>query len=53
LLRQLFDNDWVTLAAREHAHDSWRRRTRTGWRTWLDTRAATPQDTPGDKEMIP
>ncbi|WP_277243334.1 DUF2309 domain-containing protein [Mycolicibacterium obuense] len=48
-LRQLFDNDWVALAARENSHDSWRRRTRTGWRSWLDTRDTTTED----KEMIP
>lgn len=57
LLRQLFDNDWVAVAARESPDDSWRRRTRTGWRTWFDplghTPTETPERTPEDKEMIP
>ena len=55
LLRQLFDNDWVAIAARENADDSWRRRTRTGWRRWLDTPAPTEDAnaiTTDDREMI-
>ncbi|TQK27161.1 DUF2309 domain-containing protein [Arthrobacter sp. SLBN-53] len=49
LLKQLFDNDWVSIAAREHAHHSWHRRTRNGWRDWYDN--ALPTNT-FDKEMI-
>ncbi|TRW78332.1 DUF2309 domain-containing protein [Mycolicibacterium sp. 018/SC-01/001] len=47
-LRQLFDNDWVSIAARESIHDSWHRRTRSGWRSWRDIRDTTTED----KEMM-
>ena len=49
LLKQLFDNDWVCLAARENARHSWHRRTRTGWRSWDDHAFAA---TTFDKEMM-
>ncbi len=49
LLKQLFDNDWVSIAAREHAHHGWHRRTRNGWRDWSDNALPT---TTFDKEMI-
>ncbi|BBX71607.1 DUF2309 domain-containing protein [Mycolicibacterium psychrotolerans] len=49
LLQQLFDNDWVAVAAREDAHDSWRRWTRSGWRGWHETALPT---TTHNKEMI-
>ncbi|AHC27948.1 MULTISPECIES: DUF2309 domain-containing protein [Mycobacteriaceae] len=49
LLKQLFDNDWVSIAAREQAHRSWHRRTRNGWRDWYDDALPT---TAFDKEMI-
>ena len=49
ILQQLFGNDWVTVAAREHPGQPWRRWTRTGWRDWTET------DCPSvvyNKEMI-
>lgn len=49
LLQQLFDNDWVAVAAREDSHDTWQRWTRSGWRSWLETGLPT---TTHDKEMI-
>ncbi|KMO83400.1 DUF2309 domain-containing protein [Mycolicibacterium chubuense] len=49
LLQQLFDNDWVAVAAREDTHDSWRRWTRSGWRIWHETDRPTTTHT---KEMI-
>ncbi|MEH3128664.1 MAG: DUF2309 domain-containing protein [Mycolicibacterium neoaurum] len=48
-LKQLFDNDWVYLAARQDARHSWHRRTRNGWRSWDDNALAA---TTFDKEMI-
>lgn len=49
LLQQLFDNDWVSVAAREDAFGSWQRWTRNGWRSWFETSLPT---TTLDKEMI-
>jgi len=34
LLQQLFENDWVALAARECPGHVWQRWTRNGWRPW-------------------
>ena len=31
-LRNLFDNDWITLTARDDAHSTWRRYTLHGWK---------------------
>ncbi|MGB0876716.1 MAG: DUF2309 domain-containing protein [Mycobacterium sp.] len=49
ILQQLFGNDWVTAAAREHPGQPWQRWTRGGWREWNET------DCPSavyNKEMI-
>lgn len=50
ILQQLFGNDWVCLAAREHGTDPWQRWTRTGWQLWneIDCRK-----TVSTEEMIP
>lgn len=37
ILQQLFGNDWIYLAAREHPTDPWQRWTRSGWQTWTET----------------
>ena len=31
VLRNLLDNDWITLTAREHIYDTWHQYTRYGW----------------------
>jgi len=49
LLQNLFDNDWVNVAAREHAQHTWHRWTRSGWREWRENSFPT---TTHDKEMI-
>lgn len=49
ILQQLFGNDWVHLAAREHATDPWQRWTRTGWQMWAENPCNT---TDYDKEMV-
>ncbi len=52
LLQHLFGNDWVCLAAREHADQHWRRWTRGGWRSWAATAAADPHH-PIEQEVTP
>lgn len=52
LLQNLFGNDWVCLAAREHTHQAWQRWTRGGWRPWESTAAADPHH-PTEQEAIP
>ncbi len=49
ILQQLFGNDWVSLAAREHPGHDWQRWTRSGWRPWA---AADHHDTT-EQEIIP
>lgn len=52
LLQHLFGNDWVCLAAREHADHAWQRWTRGGWRTWDAVEPADPQH-PIEEEVTP
>lgn len=48
VLQRMFGNDWVAVAAREHAGAPWQRWTRTGWRPWMD---ADPAEPTTEKEM--
>ena len=50
ILQQLFGNDWVAVAAREHPEHPWQRWTRAGWQPWAETHC--PKLVP-DQEMIP
>jgi uncharacterized protein YbcC (UPF0753/DUF2309 family) len=51
VLQQLFGNDWVAVAAREHPDEPWQRWTRAGWRPWIDSTENThPTHT---EEMVP
>lgn len=52
ILQQLFGNDWVSLAAREHPGHDWQRWTRNGWRQWETTTPADDTD-PTNQEEIP
>lgn len=36
ILQQLFGNDWIAVAAREHPRQPWQRWTRSGWRPWSE-----------------
>ena len=36
VLQQLFGNEWVALAARSEAGDTWMRHTSDGWQPWTD-----------------
>jgi len=36
ILQHLFGNEWVALAAREHAEERWQRHTNHGWQPWLN-----------------
>lgn len=49
ILQQLFGNDWVSMAAREHAAEPWQRWTRAGWQPWNENLC---QPTTYHKEMI-
>ncbi|VEG56679.1 Uncharacterized protein conserved in bacteria [Mycolicibacterium aurum] len=50
ILQQLFGNDWVTVAAREHPAHPWQRWTRAGWQLWTETHCSQALH---DEEMIP
>jgi uncharacterized protein YbcC (UPF0753/DUF2309 family) len=50
ILQQLFGNDWVALAAREHPGEPWQRWTRAGWRPWSETPTS---DRIFNEEMVP
>ncbi|MGB2922600.1 MAG: DUF2309 domain-containing protein [Mycobacterium sp.] len=50
ILQQLFGNDWVAVAAREHPAHPWQRWTRAGWHSWAETHCPKPVP---DEEMIP
>ncbi|CAA0126009.1 Uncharacterised protein [Mycolicibacterium vanbaalenii] len=50
ILQQLFGNDWVSVAAREHPTHPWQRWTRAGWQPWAEIRCPQPVH---DEEMIP
>jgi uncharacterized protein YbcC (UPF0753/DUF2309 family) len=52
LLQQLFENDWVALAAREHPGHIWQRWTRSGWRPW-ETAAPAEHHHAAVQEVIP
>lgn len=52
LLQNLFGNDWICLAAREHADQGWQRWTRGGWRSWDVTAEADPNH-PIEQEVTP
>ncbi|MCP9273134.1 DUF2309 domain-containing protein [Mycolicibacterium arenosum] len=49
ILQQMFGNDWVFLAAREHPTEPWQRWTRDGWQLWPQSRC---RETVHNKEMI-
>jgi len=49
ILQQLFGNDWVSVAAREHPRAPWQRWTLGGWRTWSES-DCTPEIL--DEEMV-
>ncbi|MFN8072815.1 MAG: DUF2309 domain-containing protein [Mycobacterium sp.] len=50
ILQQLFGNDWVAVAAREHPGEPWQRWTRAGWRPWSETPTS---DRIFNEEMVP
>ena len=52
LLKQLFENDWVALAARERAGHGWQRWTRGGWRPW-EAATTAAHDYSAVQEVIP
>ena len=53
LLQQLFGNDWVGLAAREHPGQPWQRWTRNGWRNWDAATDAAHDDAAQDDAANP
>ncbi|MDM1903660.1 DUF2309 domain-containing protein [Mycobacteroides abscessus] len=50
ILQQLFGNDWVGVAAREHPTEPWQRWTRAGWQLWTEKHC---RETVHNEEMIP